>query len=78
MSDLSDDELRAALPYEYFISYCHPQGYGRCTIGREIPIVSLEDIEAVEATLSKKNGASLALMNFILLRSPPPSGADNE
>ncbi|MCK5611140.1 hypothetical protein KAR91_55215 [Candidatus Pacearchaeota archaeon] len=46
---------------EYFVSYWIQNGHGRCKITRDAPITCMEDIEAIEAALTRKNGAMVML-----------------
>lgn len=55
--------------YIYFISYSHPQGFGRCELIRENPITSIDDIQVIEKLLLEKNNVkSLAILNYSLLK----------
>lgn len=78
MSDATDNETPASMPWEYFVSYSHPTGHGNCNVGCDNAINSLERIRRIEDTISERNGFKAVILNYIVLRSPAsPSTGDH-
>lgn len=54
--------------YVYLVGYLHDKGFGRATIQWNTPLNSIEEIDAVDARLTEKNGFDCHVFTFTLLQ----------
>jgi hypothetical protein len=48
--------------YKYFISYSHPNGFGRCEITRDTEIKGIDDILGIEKAIRENSNLGIVVI----------------
>jgi len=65
-------------PYNYFVSFAHPKGFGYRVVGRKERIQTARDVQSLADGVSAAAPDPIVILNWIELAESPPSTHTSE